>query len=135
MAVRACSLARLSRDAAIPYRTAQDYLAGRFKLPLSVAARIAAALSVSLDWLATGKVPFDRVIVIETLAAVQSGGHNSLRDRALAFADFYQSLYRDEYDLDVTAAPPDVPIPKRRSPVSPRPPISRPPRRKSSSRP
>jgi hypothetical protein len=128
MALRSSSMAGLSRATGIPYRTLQDYLAGRNKLPLTAAAKLADALRVSLDWIAYGRgATFDRVILLEALAALAPSdatlaNARSLRDRAASFADFYLTFYRNEYDLAVTAAPADVPLPGRPA----RPPVRRP---------
>lgn len=129
MAVRSCSMAWLSRATGIPYRSLQNYLAGRVKLSLPVAAKLADALRVSLDWLAYGRgATFDPIVLREALDALAASDARSLRERADAFADFYLSTYRDEYDLAVTSAPPDVPLPGRPAPDRPpaRPPVRRP---------
>lgn len=112
LVVRGMPLARLARETGIPYRSLQNYVAGRVKLTLAATTKIAIALDVSLDWIATGRAAaLDPPILRQALDAMEGlppEQARSLKDRADALASAYQSLYQDVYDVELTGTPDGV---------------------------
>ena len=55
MSAGGLNVTRLAERAGLPYRTLQDYLSGKHRVPASAIPGLARTLDVSADWLLTGE--------------------------------------------------------------------------------
>ncbi|MGH6940556.1 helix-turn-helix domain-containing protein [Hypericibacter sp.] len=126
LAHRGYTIRRLSDEAAIPYKSLQNYLRGERAIPAEAVRRIAEILKVSADWLLSGQAAALSVThVSESLDFSDQFGDAgtptmALRQRAKAFMEWYQRCYADDW----AGSPPTEPAPKS--------PSARPRRRKTS---
>lgn len=102
---RGLSIRRLAATAGLPYKTVQNYLSGRHRIPAGALARLAAALDVSADWLVFGQAAtFNKEALVDALEIVadlrafaKAGQGATPQEESGALFEKYYSKFYQEY--------------------------------------